>query len=239
MTSGSTFGQPVGPPVPGWTPRPRPAPDLRLEGRWAVVERLRPDHVAGLHAAFAEVRDDRLWTYMAYGPWADEAAYREWVAQAIGTEDPLFLAIVDRATNRPTGMAAYLRITPEHGTIEVGWITFSPALQATTTATEAMAQMMRHAFDDLGYRRYEWKCDALNAPSRRAAERLGFSFEGIHRQAVVVKGRNRDTAWFSILDSEWPGVRAALDAWLDPGNFDAGGRQRQALLTPRRTAPSP
>ena len=146
--------------------------------------------------------------------------------------------VVDRATDRASGVASYLRIDPGQGTIEVGYITFSPALQRTTAATEAMALMMRHALEDLGYRRYEWKCDALNAPSRAAAQRLGFTFEGIHRQARVVKGRNRDTAWFSVLDSEWPAVRAAFDAWLDPANFDADGRQRAPLAIPARAGGS-
>jgi len=222
--------RPVGPPIPGWTPRPRPAADLVLEGRRCRLEPLDADrHAAGLHAAFARAPDDGLWTYLPQGPFADAGAYREWVRGAAHREDPLFLAVVDRAGGAPTGVASYLRISPEHGTIEVGWITFSPALQGTTAATEAMALMLRHAFDDLGYRRYEWKCDALNAPSRRAALRLGFTFEGVHRQAQVVKGRNRDTAWYSILDSEWPAVREALDAWLDPANFDADGRQRAPL----------
>jgi RimJ/RimL family protein N-acetyltransferase len=230
----NAFGQPVGPPVPGWTPRPRPAPGLVLEGRACRLEALDADrHAADLQAAYATAPDDRQWTYMPHGPFADGDAYRAWVEAAAPLPDPFFLAVVDRATGRATGVASYLRITPEHGTIEVGWISFSPLLQRTVAATEAMALMMRHAFDDLGYRRYEWKCDALNAPSRRAAERLGFRFEGVHRQAIVVKGRNRDTAWFSILDSEWPAVRGALATWLAPENFDADGRQRSPLAVAR------
>ena len=228
----NAFGQPVGSPVPGWSPRPRPAPGLVLEGRWARLEALEADrHAADLHAAYALAPDDRLWTYMPHGPFADAEAYRSWVRAVIDRADPFFLAVVDRGTGLAAGAVSYLRIAPEHGAIEVGWITYSPLLQRTTAATEAMALMMGHAFDELGYRRYEWKCDALNAPSRAAAERLGFTFEGVHRQAVVVKGRSRDTAWFSILDSEWPAVRAALDAWLDPANFAADGRQRTPLLT--------
>jgi len=226
--------------VPGWSPRPRPDPGLVLEGRTCRLEPLDADaHAAALHAAYAAAPDDALWTYMPDGPRADAAAHRAWVASVAHREDPFFLAVVDAGTGRPAGVASYLRIAPEHGTIEVGWIALSPLLQRTTAATEAMWLMMRHAFDDLGYRRYEWKCDALNGPSRRAAERLGFTFEGIHRQAVVVKGRNRDTAWFSVLDSEWPAIGAALEAWLDPANFDAGGRQRKPLAISPARAPRP
>jgi RimJ/RimL family protein N-acetyltransferase len=205
-----------------------------LEGRTCRLEPLDADrHAADLHAAYGTAPGDRLWTYMPTGPFADAGAYRAWVQGVAHRPDPFFLAVVDRTTGGATGVASYLRITPEHGTVEVGFITFSPLLQRTIAATEAMALMMGHAFDDLGYRRYEWKCDALNAPSRRAAERLGFRFEGVHRQAVVVKGRNRDTAWFSILDSEWPTVRAALDAWLAAGEL----RPRRASALPTRDRP--
>lgn len=234
----NAFGQPIGPPVPGWTTRPRPAPGLVLEGRTCRLEPLDAGrHAADLHAAYARAPDDRQWTYMPQGPFADAAAYRAWVEAVAHQEDPFFLAVVDPATERATGVASYLRIDPDQGTIEVGYITFSPALQRTTAATEAMALMMGHAFEALGYRRYEWKCDPLNAPSRAAAQRLGFGFgfEGIHRQARITKGHNRDTAWFSVLDSEWPAVRAALSAWLEPANFDAAGRQRAGLS--RRPAP--
>jgi RimJ/RimL family protein N-acetyltransferase len=142
--------------------------------------------------------------------------------------DPLFFAVVDAASGRAAGVASYLRIDPVNGVIEVGHLAFAPQLQRTRVATEAMYLMMKHAFS-LGYRRYEWKCDALNAPSRRAAERLGFTFEGVFRQAIVYKGRSRDTAWFSVIDSEWPVLETAFLAWLDPDNFDADGRQRRSL----------
>jgi len=169
-----------------------------------------------------------MWTYLFSGPFATEAAYHQWLAAREHSEDPLFFAVVDGATGRATGLASYLRIDPPHGVIEVGHIAFSPPLQRTPAATEAMHLMMKNVFD-LGYRRYEWKCDSLNAPSRRAAERLGFRFEGIFRQAVVYKGRNRDTAWYSIIDAEWPALKTAFERWLDPANFDAGGRQQSSL----------
>ena len=144
-------------------------------------------------------------------------------------EDPLALALVDKATGEAVGHATFMRIEPVHRVIEVGNILFTPALQRSVKATEAMYLMARHAFEELGYRRYEWKCDALNLASRRAAQRLGLSYEGVFRQAAVVKGRNRDTAWFAAIDKEWPTLRAAFETWLDPANFDAGGRQRVAL----------
>ena len=146
-------------------------------------------------------------------------------------DDPLFHAVVDRANGRATGVASYLRIEERAGVIEVGHINYAPPLQRTPASTEAMYLMMRRVFDELGYRRYEWKCDALNAPSRAAARRLGFRFEGIFRQATVYKGRNRDTAWFSVLDSEWPALKAAFERWLSPENFDEDGRQRQSLAS--------
>jgi len=189
-------------------------------------------HAAALHAAFAVDGSGLGWTYLPYGPFDDVGAYRTWVAEAARADDPLFFAILDSG-DTPVGVASYLRIMPAIGTIEVGHIHYSRALQRTRAATEAMYLMMRCAFDDLGYRRYEWKCDDLNAPSRLAAERLGFTYEGTHRQATIYKGRNRDTAWYSILDSEWPRVRVALEAWLDPKNFDAEGVQRTPLRVDR------
>jgi len=157
------------------------------------------------------------------------AEYSAWVRSVQSAEDPLFFAIVSRASGQPVGTASYLRIDPGMGTIEVGHLAYSPALQRTAAATEAMYLMMRRAFEELGYRRYEWKCDRFNAPSCRAAQRLGFRFEGTFRQAVVLKGRNRDNAWFSIVDGEWPAVRSALERWLEPSNFDAAGRQGRRL----------
>ncbi len=170
-----------------------------------------------------------MWTYLPVGPFADLDAYRAWVEGASRSTDPLFFAIVDAATGRAVGVASYLRIDPANGVIEVGHLQFSPRLQRTPAATEAIFLLMRHAFDDLGYRRFEWKCDSLNAPSRAAAERLGFQYEGTFRQAVVYKGRNRDTAWYAIVDGDWPTIRAGFEAWLSPGNFDGVGRQRVRL----------
>jgi len=222
------LGQPVGLPVGAWTPPPRPSATL-LEGRYCRLERLDADrHAAALHAANAAARDDASWTYMNFGPFADAAAHAAWVRDAAARSDPWFYAIVDQRSGAASGVASYMRIAPEAGCIEVGSIHYSPALTRTRAATEAMYLMMAHAFE-LGYRRYEWKCDALNAPSRRAATRLGFAYEGIFRQALVYKGRNRDTAWFAITDGDWPAIRTGLLAWLDPGNFDAAGQQRKSL----------
>lgn len=221
-------GQPIGPPLPGWAPPPRP-PREPLEGRYCRVEPLDPGrHAAELHAANQADSAGLMWTYLAYGPFPTLAAYQEWMARVCAGDDPLFHAIVDAATGRAVGLAAYLRIAPAAGSIEVGHLAFAPALQRTPAATEAMFLMMGRAFG-LGYRRYEWKCDALNAPSRAAARRLGLSFEGVFRQATVYKGRNRDTAWYAAIDAEWPALEAAFSQWLDPANFDAAGRQRVSL----------
>jgi RimJ/RimL family protein N-acetyltransferase len=190
-------------------------------------------HAQALHAANTLDAEGRMWDYMAYGPFADFAAYRAWVEEKQSSGDPLFFAIVDTAVDAPTGVASYLRIDPPNGVIEVGHLAFSPRLQRQPAATEAMYLMMRQAFD-LGYRRYEWKCDARNAKSRAAAERLGFTFEGIFRQHMVYKGRNRDTAWYSILDAEWPRVRGGFERWLAADNFDSG-RQRRSLAQCRAT----
>lgn len=170
-----------------------------------------------------------MFTYMTFGPFGDAAALQVFLEESAACDDRLFFAVVRRSDERALGLAAYLRIDPAAGSIEVGSLAFSPALQRTTEATEAMALMMAYVFDELGYRRYEWKCDSLNAASRRAATRLGFVFEGIFRQATVVRGRNRDTAWFSITDREWPALRRAQGAWLAPDNFDPTGKQRRAL----------
>lgn len=214
----------LGAPVTNWQPAARDfAP---LSGRYARLDPLTPGHAGQLHAANS--RNDAIWDYMSYGPFADAQNYAEWIAGITADPDCFFYAITDRETGRVCGVASYLRINPKAGSVEVGHIAYAPDLQKTRAGSEAMFLMMRQAFA-LGYRRYEWKCNALNLGSRRAAQRYGFSFEGVHRQADVVKGRNRDTAWFSILDSEWDGVRAAFETWLAPENFDAGGGQRQSL----------
>jgi len=221
-------GQPVGFALPGWRAPARP-PRTPLEGRFCRLEPLDPErHADALFAANALDGDGRGWTYLPYGPFADLAAYRTWMERTCLGDDPLFHAIVELASGAPVGVASYLRIDPPSGAIEVGHLRYSPRLQRSPASTEAMYLMMKRAFE-LGYRRYEWKCDALNAPSRAAAERLGFTFEGVFRQATVYKGRNRDTAWFSIVDAEWPRRDAAFRAWLAPDNFDVAGRQRRRL----------
>ena len=229
------LGQPIGAEVPGWTPRPRP-PRAVMHGRYCRVEPLDPSrHAAELHEANSLDREGRMWTYLFSGPFASFDDYRVWLEAKQGSEDPLFFAFVDAASGRAVGLGSYLRIDPSNGTVEVGHLQFSPRLQRTAAATEAMYLMMKTAFE-LGYRRYEWKCDALNAGSRRAAERLGFRFEGVFRQAIVYKGRSRDTAWYSVIDNEWPVLEAAFRAWLDPANFDVGGRQRRSLVELRAGA---
>ena len=234
MDAGDTFknafGQPVGGPLPDWSPRPWPA-RAPLEGRTCRIEPLNLErHAQELFEAFAQ-SDPTNWTYLPdyMGPYASFSAWREWLASAFASDDPLWYVIMDRQTARAVGLAAYLRMDPRSGVIEVGGLNYSKALQRKPAATEAMYLMMRRVFDELGYRRYEWKCDALNAPSRAAAERLGFTYEGIFRQHMVYRGRSRDSAWFSILDGEWPLVRQALEKWLAPENFDAQGRQRIGL----------
>jgi RimJ/RimL family protein N-acetyltransferase len=224
------LGQPVGAPVPDWSPPPAPR-RTTLAGRLCRLEPLDPPmHAGALHAANAQDTDGRSWTYMPYGPFASLAAYRVWLETMCAGDDPLFFAIVEAATEQPAGVASYLRIAPDSGSIEVGHIHYAPRLARTPAATEAMVLMMKNAFD-LGYRRYEWKCDALNAASCAAARRLGFRYEGLSRQATVSKGRNRDTAWFAVIDADWPALKRAFSAWLDPANFDADGRQRTRLGT--------
>jgi RimJ/RimL family protein N-acetyltransferase len=186
-------------------------------------------HGQAIYDATSGEQNDELFRYLAFGPFPDAAAHLEALEKMSASEDPMFLAIVDNASGHSVGHAAFMRIEPAHRVIEVGNILYTPALQRTAGATEAMYLMARHIFDDLGYRRYEWKCDSLNAPSRSAALRLGFQFEGIFRQHMIIKGRNRDTAWFSMLDSEWPARKAAFERWLAPDNFDSAGRQRTKL----------
>ena len=223
MTDTARLGQAL----PGWQPCPLPSTS-RMSGRSVHLDPLDADrHAADLFAALQG--HDALWDYMAVGPFADAAAHAAWVRGVQGKADPVFFAICDAQTGKAMGLASYLRIDPANGVIEVGNITLSPALQRSVAATEAMHLMMARAFA-IGYRRYKWKCNALNLPSRRAAQRLGFSFEGVFRNHMVIKGRNRDTAWFSITDAEWPGIRATHGTWLAPGNFDAGGDGRKCGL---------
>jgi len=223
------LGQIIGEPVPDWVARPAP-PRTSIEGRYCRLEPLNADaHAAALFEAYGEFSDAGNWTYLPYGPFSSLDEYTGWVVSMQDGDEALPFAISSGAEASPVGVASYLRINPLQGSVEVGHLSYSPALQRTAAATEAMYLMMRRAFDELGYRRYEWKCDSRNAASRRAALRLGFRYEGTFRQAMVMKGRNRDTAWFSILDREWPGKRAALQQWLDPSNFDGKGRQRTRL----------
>ena len=221
-------GQPVGPLLPGWTARPLP-PRRAIEGRHCTLEPLdAARHADDLHAAYAQAPDGRDWTYLFVERPADLAGTRAHIERAAQSSDPMHFAVVDRQSGRAVGTLALMRIDPANGAIEVGSVTFSPLLKQTPMSTEAQYLLMKLAFE-LGYRRYEWKCDNFNEPSKRAAARLGFRFEGIFRQAVVYKGRSRDTAWFSITDGEWPMLRTAFEHWLAPANFDAEGRQRMAL----------
>lgn len=200
-----------------------------MVGRYCRMEALDPArHSAALYDAFRLDTAGLDWTYLPYGPFADAVSFRSWLDGVAVGDDPLFYTILDEG-DTAVGVASYLRIFPDIGSIEVGHIHYSPTLQRSRAATEAMYLMMRRAFDELGYRRYEWKCDSLNSPSRRAADRLGFVYEGTFRQATLYKGRNRDTAWYSIIDTEWPAVRGAFEKWLDPGNFDDSGAQRTRL----------
>jgi RimJ/RimL family protein N-acetyltransferase len=223
------LGQPIGFPMPHWAARPRP-PRSAMEGRFCTVELVDPPrHAADLHAAYLLDEEGRNWTYLPHGPFPRFEDFRDWLERESTGDDPLRHAIIERRSGRAVGVASLMRIDPAAGVIEVGGINYAPPLQRTPAATEAMFLMMRRVFDELGYRRYEWKCDSLNAPSRAAAQRLGFRYEGMFRQATVYKGRNRDTCWFSILDSEWPALKLAFERWLDSGNFDATGQQREGL----------
>ena len=210
-----------------WKPA-RPLSRVALEGELVRLEPVDVARHAGQLFA-AQSSAPELWAYLPYGPFDSETAFGVWLTERAASSDPLFYAIVERRSGRALGMASFLRVEQGHGVIEVGHIWYSPALQRTRLATEAMYVMARHVFDDLGYRRYEWKCNALNKPSRRAAVRLGFTFEGVFRQHMVIKGENRDTAWYSMLDGEWPAAKAAFEAWLRPENFDAEGRQLRSL----------
>ncbi|MFE0104847.1 GNAT family N-acetyltransferase [Streptomyces sp. NPDC059009] len=225
----NAYAQPVGEPLPGWTPRP--APDrVDLEGAYCRLEPLdAARHADELHAAYATESDGRNWTYLPAGPFESADDYRRWAEGAARSTDPLHYTVIDRATGRAVGTMALMRHDPANGVVEVGYVVFSPLLQRTPISTEAQYLLMAYAFDKLGYRRYEWKCDALNAPSRKAAERLGFTFEGVFRQALVYRGRNRDTAWYSIVDGEWPLLREGFGRWLAPENFHEDSRQKHSL----------
>lgn len=223
------MSQPVGP-ATDWVPGPRLGP-VALAGRWCRLEPLGEEHLPALHAELCGPGSDPLWTYLRAGPFAaDDAGRAGFTAYAASlVDDPGTVPLVVLVDDEPRGIATWLRLDHAQGTAEVGNISLGPRLQRTTAATEAMHLMARHFFDVVGGRRYEWKCDSLNAPSRRAAARLGFRFEGVFRKAVVYKGRSRDTAWYAMTDDDWPAVRAAHERWLDPAAFDGQGRQRAPL----------
>jgi RimJ/RimL family protein N-acetyltransferase len=229
MTRTNEFGQPIGDALADWTPRAQP-PATAMQGRFCRIEPLdAARHAADLYQAHQQARDDSIWTYLNYGPFQDAGAFHAYVVQAAASTDPMHHAIVDLAAGKAIGSAALMRIDRANGVIEVGHVCYSPLLQRTPIATEAQYLFMRRVFDELGYRRLEWKCDSLNEPSRKAAARYGYTFEGVFRQAIVYKGRSRDSAWFSIVDGEWPALRQGYEAWLAPDNFDAEGRQRRTL----------
>ena len=226
----NAFGQNVGEPLAGWTARSAP-PRSAIAGRFCRIEPLDAKrHAPDLHDAFKDA-PPASWTYLPdyMGPFETRAKLEAWLKIAAASNDPLWHAIIDARSGRAVGIACYLRIDMNSGVIEVGGLLYSPALQKTAAATEAMYLMMRRAFDELGYRRYEWKCDRLNAPSRAAALRLGFTFEGTFRQHMVYRGRTRDSDWFSITDGEWPALKARFEAWLKPSNFDSEGQQKKGL----------
>jgi len=225
----NAYGQPIGQPLDNWTARPRPM-RTTMTGQYCWLEPLVPEvHAAQLYEAFGHDGEGHNWTYLPYGPFDSLSEFNQWLLESCGGDDPLFFAVVDSSTGQAVGMTSYLRIEPGVGVIEVGHIHFSPLLQRTPLATEAMFLMMQRVFDELGYRRYEWKCDNCNQASKRAAIRLGFSFEGLFRQATMYKGRNRDTAWFSIVDTEWRQLKEMFLTWLDPENFGANGEQKRSL----------
>ena len=229
------LGQPVGRPLTDWKAAQRPEGKV-LEGLYSTLDPIDPSkHAAELFEAYSEDTGGMLWTYLPYGPFSNLDEFSDWMKESCTGTDPFFYAIRDKNTGKFSGMASYLRITPQMGTVEVGHINYAPALQRTTAATEAMYLMMKYAFE-LGYRRYEWKCDSLNAGSKKAAVRLGFTFEGTFRQAVVYRGRNRDTDWYSVIDTEWPTLKEAFEHWLSPNNFDSSGKQKVSLQEMTKTS---
>lgn len=220
--------RPVGPPVE--VRQALPPPSTTITGHAVQLEPLDPKHIDGLYPLIGQAEHASLWTYIPKGPFTDKTSFAEAITAFSESTDPFFYAIINKSTQKPIGFFSLLRIDLTNRVIEIGFIIFSPLLQRTTAATEAVYLLAKTVFEDLGYRRFEWKCDNLNAPSKKAAGRFGFTAEGVFRQHLIVKGRNRDTAWFSILDSEWPIVKAAFEKWLEPGNFDADGKQVRSLV---------
>jgi RimJ/RimL family protein N-acetyltransferase len=217
------------PPELSWAPARVPG-RAAIDGDLVRLEVLDPErHAASLFVSSHVPDAGGLWQHLPYGPFTGQAEFTAWLEQRAASADPLFYAVIDLESLHALGMASFMRIKPDNGVIEIGHIWFAPELQRTRKATEAIFLLAKTAFDDLGYRRLEWKCDSLNIPSRRAAERFGFTFEGIFRQHMIVKGRNRDTAWFAMTDGDWPLRRAAFEAWLASENFDTAGYQKQSL----------
>lgn len=228
MSQLNQFNQPVGDALPDWQPRSHPA-RVVLDGAWCRLEPLAVHHADALFAAHQLAADTRSWTWLLREPDSCVDDFRQWVASVESLRDPIHFAVIDKSTDKPVGSLSLMRINANNGVVEVGHVHFSPLLSRTPMSTEAQWLLMCYAFDTLGYRRYEWKCNSLNEPSRNAALRLGFQFEGRFRQALVIKGHNRDTDWFSILDSEWPALDTAFRHWLAADNFDADGKQRKTL----------
>ena len=223
------LGQAIGQPLHAWKPAKTPVTD-RMEGSYCIVERANSKlHAADLYEAYSQDKADKMWTYLSYGPFKSEDDLVKWLDDSTGSTTQIFYAIIDKASGKALGLASYLRIDPENAVVETGAISFSPQLQRTFIATEAIYLMMKFIFDDCGYRRYEWKCDALNSASCRAAERFGFKFEALFRQPIIYKNRNRDTAWYSIIDKEWPALKRGFQAWLSLDNFDSAGIQKTRL----------
>ncbi|WP_354691811.1 GNAT family protein [Phytobacter sp. RSE-02] len=228
MSQLNQYGQPVGDALPDWQPRPFPE-RVTLEGQYCRLEPLRVEHAPALFAAHRLTGDDRNWTWLLREPETDPDAFTAWVTSVCELKDPIHFTVIDNRTQSPVGTLSLMRIDAANGVIEVGSVHFSPLLMRTRASTEAQWLLMRYALETLGYRRYEWKCNSLNEPSRRAALRLGFQYEGRFRQALVQKGHNRDTDWFSVIDSEWPRLDKAFRQWLAAGNFTADGKQLQSL----------
>ncbi|WP_105154696.1 GNAT family N-acetyltransferase [Streptococcus suis] len=224
----NSFDQEIGSPLPNHTTGAFPNINI-LEGKTVRLEKLNLHHADDLYQFYGPNAKKSDWTYLPIDPFADRDSFQAYFQKMIASFDPYHLAIVDKATNQAIGSFALMRIDPTNRVIEVGWVLFSPQLQRTRQATEAHYLLITYVFEELGYRRYEWKCDSLNQASQAAAKRLGFTYEGTFRQALVYKGRNRDTAWFSLLDHEWPDRKLALENWLKDSNFDELGQQKQSL----------
>lgn len=234
MNTFNQFGQPIGEELVDWQPRQHPD-RVGLNGRYCRLEPLRVEHSGALFAAYQQAEDTRSWTWLLREPDTTIAEYSQWIASVCELSDPIHFAVIDNQTQLPVGSLALMRIDPKNGVVEVGHVHFSPLMSRSPLSTEAQYLLMRYVFDELGYRRYEWKCNSLNEPSRRAALRLGFQYEGRFRQALVVKGHNRDTDWFSILDKEWQALECAFQNWLATDNFTADGKQIRSLESWRET----